>query len=167
MKTLMTQRRTHCGGFTLVELLFASSISLIIVAATLTSFIYVAKAWRSIDQRMQADRDMNSALNQMIYGVETRRGLRAAREMTLDSSGQNWTLTYVTGRSPQLTNSFTYSATGKTLVFNPGNRLVAKELSAAQIALQDNVVNVTLRVDRVSGNMRIQRAVGTQVVGRN
>ena len=154
------------SGFTLTELLVASSISMIVAAAALSSYIYVFKTWRNMDGKITADQDLNIAVSRMIYGVGDRLGLRAASSVQLSTSG-GWQVSYVTGVSTRQTNSFTYSSANQTLVFNPGSRTIARGITSASAAYLTNSLSVTLRIDRTEGMLPVRREVGTRIYWRN
>jgi prepilin-type N-terminal cleavage/methylation domain-containing protein len=169
MKITQQIRRRGCRGFTLTEVLLASSISLMVVAMTTGIFISVFKSWRGIDQRMQADRDVNRAMSRMVYGVGDRRGIRTAATVSIatNTPSGGWTLTYGVDMTVPQTNSIVYSPTAKTLVFNPGSQVLANDLSFASINVQLHSLVVTWRVDRVSGTFRVQREISSQIAWRN
>ena len=70
MKRTSQVRGPGRGGFTIVEVLVASAVSLTVAAVTLTAFIYILQSWHGVELRMQADRDMNIAMSRMVYGME-------------------------------------------------------------------------------------------------
>jgi len=154
------------GGFTLTELLVASSISMIVATVALSSYIYVFKTWRNMDGKVTADQDLNIAVSRMIYGVGDRLGLRAASSVQLSTSG-GWQVSYVTGVSTRQTNSFTYSSANQTLVFNPGSRVIARGITSSSAAYLTNSLSVTLRIDRTEGRLPVRREVGTKIFWRN
>ena len=166
-RTTQVCRLGSCSGFTFMEVLIASSISVLVATAALTSYILVFKIWRGIDQRMQADRDVNIAMSRMVYGMDGRLGIRAAAGMTITSNGAGWTVSYQTGGSPPQSNSFTYSPTAKNLVFNPGSKIVGKDISSALAIVGAQSLVVTLRVDRAAGILKVRREIGTEIGFRN
>ncbi len=156
-----------CGGYTLTELVVASSVTITVVAATLSIYVGIFQSWSGVELRMQADRDVNMAMSRMLYGVDSRRGIRAATELTLTSNTSGWTAKYVTAGEPPQTNSFTYSETANTLVFNPGSKIVGTDITYAKAYLQAHSLVVTMRVDRVSGRLGVRREIGTEIAWRN
>lgn len=156
-----------CGGFTLAEVLIASSVSMMVMAVAMGVYIGVFKAWRGIEQRMQADRDVNIAMSRIVYGMGDRRGIRAARGVALTSNNVDWTISYGTGVTTPHSNSITYSAAAKTLVFNPGEQILGRDISSARVYLQPHSLVVTLRVDRVEGTLQVKREIGTEIFWRN
>lgn len=168
------KRNTHTfcrarNGFTLVELLISSSISVVVLGVALTIFVNYLKSWHSIELRMDADRDVNLAMSHMVYGMGNNFGVRAAAAstVTLTSSGSGWTLAYQTGGTTPQTNSFTYSVASSNLVFNPGAQIAGKNLSYALALVGTQAVVVTLRVDRVDGTLNVRRELGTTISWRN
>ena len=153
-------------GFTLTELMVASAISLIVASAALTSYVYVFKTWRNMDGKITADQNLNIALSRMVYGLGDRLGLRAASSVQVVSDG-GWQISYVTGLSTRQTNSFTYSSANQTLVFNPGARVIARDITSASAAYLTNSLSVTLRIDRTEGLLPVRREVGTKIYWRN
>ncbi len=156
------------GGFTLVELLIASGISVLILAVTISVFINCMRSWHGIQLRMDADQDVNTAMSHMVYGMGQRLGLRTASSVTLTGTSSAWTLSYITGGDAPETNSFSYSSTDGNLVFNPGSQLAGRDLSFAQVTLSGTQsLVVTLRVDRVDGMLKARREIGTEISWRN
>jgi hypothetical protein len=119
------------GGFTLVEFLLASAIAVLVVGGTLSIYIFSMRFWHAISLRMEADRRVNMAMSRMVYGIDDRRGLRAASSYSLTSGGDGWTLSYATGETVAQSNSITYSASASNLVLNPGGRMVGENISLA------------------------------------
>ena len=169
MKITKQIRQRGCRGYTLTEVLLASSISLTVVAITMGIYIGIFKSWRGIEQRMQADRDVNIAMSRMVYGMGDRSGLRTASNVTIvtNTPSGGWTLTYGTGSEVPQTNSIVYSSTAKTLVFNPGSQLLGRDISAAILNVQAHSLIVTLRVNRVEGTLQVQREIGSRIFWRN
>jgi prepilin-type N-terminal cleavage/methylation domain-containing protein len=167
MKRNKQSRRTRCGGFTLTEVLVASSVSLTVLVATLGVYINVFKSWRGIELRSQADRDVNIAMSRLVYGVGERRGLRCANDVTMTTNSSGWTITYPAGVSSPQTNSIVYSSTAKTLVLNPGSQVLGRNILYAKVIPQTRSLVVTLRVDRVDGMLQARREIGTEIFWRN
>jgi prepilin-type N-terminal cleavage/methylation domain-containing protein len=167
MKSKNQVRRRGCGGFTLTEVLIASAVSLTVLAVTVGVYVNIIKSWHGIDLRMQADRDVNIALSRLAYGMDDRRGIRAAHDVTFTSNSVGWTVSYTTGVTTPQSNSITYSATAKTLVFNPGAKTLGKNISSAVVDEQPHSLVVTLRVDLRDGTLQVQRTIGTEIFWRN
>jgi len=156
-------------GFTLTEVLFAASISMTIVALTMGIYIGVFKSWLGLEQRMDADREVNIALSRMVYGMGDRRGIRSASTVNVvtNTPSGGWTLTYGVALEVPQTNTIIYSPASKTLRFNPGSLMLGTNISLATLNLQGSSMIVTLRVDRVKGTLSTRREVGTRISWRN
>jgi Tfp pilus assembly protein FimT len=165
----MKHARKKSGGFTLTEVLIASAISLTVLGVTLAVYGDLMRSWRGVELRMDADREVNIAMSRMVYGMDGRFGLRAARSssVTVTETGGGWTVAYSTGGTAPQNSSFTWSAASRELVFNPGGRVAGQNISYATAALQGASLVVTLRVDRVRGPLAVRREVETEVFFRN
>ena len=159
--------RSDRSGFTISELLIASSVSLIVLGVAMGVFINVMRSWHGVELRMQADRDVNMAMSRIVYGMGNRFGLRSASTATNIASGSGWTVSYLTGGTAPQNNSFTYSTVSGNLVFNPGSQIAGQNLSYAWAQVQGRALVVTLRVDRVDGTLRVRRELGTKISFRN
>lgn len=156
-------------GFTLTELTLASSISVVLMVGTVSMYIYVFKAWDNIDKRMQADQDLNSAITLMTYGTGGHHGIRSAKNVTLDTEDDGWTMSYITGGMTAQSNSITYSASDKILIFNPGEKVLGRNISDAQVSLRAHSAVITLQAEKTSkkGYLQVQRKIGTEIYWRN
>lgn len=157
------------GGFTIPEVVVAASISIVIVAGTLGSYITVLQTWRYISMRMLADREVNLAMTRLVYGSEGRRGMRSARGVTLDGNKNgNWTVSYSIGTAvPPEENSITYSKSDRTLTFNPGNIILLRNISLAEAEVSERLLTVKLQVERSRGGRTVRREIETRVTWRN
>ena len=169
MKSNRQVRRRRKRGFTLVEVLVSSALSVLILGVTLQIYIYLLRTWHEVELRMQADSDVNIAMGRMVYGMGERRGLRCAAEPpTITSDGDGgWTLVYRTGGTAAQTNSFTFSRAEGNLTFNPGSLVAGRDLSYAWASVKDQSLIVTLRVDRADGRLQMQHELGTAISFRN
>ncbi len=169
MKSKKPIRSRGRRGYTLTEVLLASSVSVTIVALTVGLYLGIFKSWRGMDQRMQADREVNIALSRMVYGMGDRRGIRSASTVNLvtNTPSGGWTLTYAVPLDVPQTNSIVYSKTANSLVFSPGSLLLGTNISLAAVSLQANSLIVTLRVDRVQGPLKARREVASRIAWRN
>ena len=156
-------------GFTLVEVMIATSISLMVVAGMVGLFISMLTSWKEMTLRLDADSDVNIAMSRMVYGMGGRLGLRSASSgsVQITSGAGGWTVRYLTGGAAPQTNSFVYSASADTLVLNPGAVLAGRNISYAWIATQGSYLVVTLRVDKVEGSLDARREIGTTIACRN
>lgn len=165
------RRMRRRSGFTLTELLIASTLMALVVGGAFAIYLSVQHFWRAVDFRMATDRQINIGMNRLIYGMGTRRGLRSALSgsaMTYTPSASGWTLRYLAGSGVNSqTNFFIYSTTTSNLTFNPGAQLVCENVSLARVLITDPTLTITLRVDRVRGELHARRELGTAITLRN
>lgn len=154
-------------AFTLTEMAVSTALTVAVFTVTLPVFVGIHRSWYGIELRMQADRDVNLAMNRLVHGTGGRLGLRSAAGVTVTSSSAGWTLTYGTGGTTPQTNTITYGKTNKTLVFTPGSRLLGDGITLATAIAKTQSVVLTLRVERVDGPLRAVREIGTEVAFRN
>jgi type II secretory pathway pseudopilin PulG len=160
--------RGGIGGFTLVEVLIASGISVVVLTVALSVFISCLRSWKGIQMRMDADQEVNAAMSHLLYGANQRLGLRSAATVTLSGNASAWSLAYATGGVTPQNNCFTYSASTSNLVFTPGPVVVGQDLSAAQISLiGTRSLAVTLTVSRAESALAVKRTIGTTITWRN
>jgi type II secretory pathway pseudopilin PulG len=159
--------RKRRNAFTMVELAVTTAMTVVVFVVALPVFISIYRSWHGVELRMEADRDVNMAMNRLVYGSDGRLGLRTASGVTVASSGSGWTMTYSTGGTTPQTNSIVFNKTNKTLILNPGSRLLGSDVSLATVLPQTRSLIVTLRVDRVDGPLRAARQIGTEVSFRN
>ena len=167
MKRTPKVRSPGSRGFTVMELLVASAVSLTVLTVTLMVFVNLLRSWKGIEQRMKADSDVNIAMSRMVYGMNDRLGLRSAAIVTLTTNSANWTLSYTTGGSTPQSNSFAYSVSSSNLVFNPGSLVAGRNISYAKVIAGTQSLVVTLRVDRADGVLKVRREIGTEISFRN
>lgn len=165
--------KDSCGevsGFTLAEVLIASSISLLVLLGVVTLLVSTLSSWHGVNLRMDADTEANLALSRLVYGVGGRLGLRSARAQDVlltNADDGSWTLDYITGSAVPQTNSFSYLADDERLVFNPGERTAGRDITAAWADVSGSSLCVTLRVEKVQGRETVRREIGTKITFRN
>ncbi len=167
----MTQHSKHPrdDGFTLVEVMIASAISMLVFLGMITFFISTYSYWNGVNLRMDADSDVNIAMSRLIYGMGDRLGLRAAavESVAISQGVGGWTVNYDTGGITPQANSFTYSVAGRSLRFNPGNQIAGRDIAGAQLTLNSGVLTIRLRVDKTQGNLNASREIVTKINFRN
>lgn len=165
------QRLRSSGGFTLTELMFAATISVVVLASASGAYIYILRSWHGIQQRIDADTDLNMAISRMVYGMNQQRGIRAAQGVSLARSGDDWTLWYKPGVTASISNSITYSQSDQTLVFNPGDLTLGRGIAAAEITVDPAVyprwIEVKLEADRRRAGQHVKRDIATKIHWRN
>ena len=164
--------RLRCGGFTLPEVLVASAISVLVVAGMIGFFVSTLSYWHQVNLRTDADREVNIAMSRMVYGMGDRFGLRAASASSngvqiVAVNGGGWTVNYDTGGASPQTNSFTFSPTARTLVFNPGSQVAGRDIAWSQVWRTNSTLVISSRVEKVEGRLSASREIGTTVYLRN
>ena len=138
-----------------------------VLAGASSLYIYVLRSWHGIENRIEIDSDLNIAVSRMIYGAGEQRGIRAARSADLSTEEDGWTLSYVTGTlSPQV-NTISYSSTDQTLILNPGNHSMGRNISSAQIAVHTDHIEVDLEAEKGDGALKAKREISTEIYMRN
>lgn len=84
------------AGFTLVEVMVATSCMLVAVAGALALFGTYSRSWVITNLQRDTAGAASMALERMVYGVDSEGGLREAQGETVnvDSSGAGWVLSY-------------------------------------------------------------------------
>lgn len=154
-------------GFTLAEVIFASAISVIALTGASSLYIYVLRSWHGIENRIEIDSDLNIAVSRMIYGVKDQQGIRAARGVSLNPEDNGWTLWYVTGTVSTQSNSISYSKSDKTMILNPGNYNMGRNISDAEITVLPNHIELKLEAEKGTGALKAKRNIATQIYWRN
>ncbi|MFA7173614.1 MAG: prepilin-type N-terminal cleavage/methylation domain-containing protein [Kiritimatiellia bacterium] len=165
------RRIRGCRGFTLTELMFAATISVVVLTAGSGAYIYILRSWHGIQQRIDADTDLNMAISRMVYGMNQQRGIRSAQGVSLDSSGDGWTLWYKVGAPLSPSNSITFSPSAQTLVLDPGNLTLGRGIAGAEITVDPAAyprwLKVKLEADRSKAGFHVKRDIATTIVWRN
>lgn len=173
MKTSLNlwRRLRRRDGFTLTELMFAATISVVVLAAGTGAYIYILRSWHGIQQRIDADTDLNMAISRMVYGMGQQRGLRTAQGVSLRSSDDGWTLWYKVGSAAASSNSIAYSTSDQTLILNPGALTLGRGIAGAEITVDPSVyprwLEVKLEADRHKAGMHVKRDITTTIYWRN
>ena len=140
----MDAMKRRKAGFTLVEVMVASTIALVILTAALGVLWMSLTQWYRMDLFMRAADDNTQVLQRMVYGSDGKGGLREADGATIVSDTNGWTLTYVDADSR--TNAYRYNRGPRTIVYVQRSLVLCSNVvlaSATTNALNDGV---TLRV---------------------
>lgn len=173
LKSTIWQRVRSRRGFTLTELMLAASISVVVLTASSGVYIYILRSWHGIQQRIDADTDLNMAISRMVYGMNQQKGLRTAQGVSLKTRNDGWTLWYKAGVGTSASNSITYSQSAQTLVFNPGDLILGRGISQAEIKLPSpaevnpRCLELTLEADRSKAGLHVAREITTTIYWRN
>ncbi len=152
-------------AFTLAEVLVAVTLLGMVLTITLTVYIWQQRAWQTTALQIEAAHAANIALNRVVYGIGAQRGLRAASDIALTSSGADWDMEYTT---PTESSRVEYRAGVQQLIFQPGNRVIGRGITAASVSGQGDrswVLEVTAQRER--GRSRALFTAATEVRQRN
>ena len=161
----------NCSGFTIIEVLIASFLSIVVLASAWSLFISYQQIWREASVRVEANRIAALGLNRIVYGVGASPcGLRGASDAILTSSGTNgWALTY-SDRSNNPAGTFRYRADAETLTYTPPvgtEQVLAQPVSRSLASIQSNALTVSVEVDLTQGRFSATRELSTTVRWRN
>jgi prepilin-type N-terminal cleavage/methylation domain-containing protein len=178
MKTFSRSNRGRAGrcgraGFTLTELLIAAGIAAMVVTGAVAIYVSILRVWGGIDLRMQADQEVNTVMNRLVYGFDGNLGLRAMAYGTRSNKGGGgWELSYFTGGFSPQNNKLTYTPATSNLMFTAGSTgkqtVLSKNMSDAALDLDTLSLNLRLRVELVPRRGTVaRREVETEIVWRN
>ena len=161
----------HSAGFTIIEVLIASFLSVVVLASAWSLFVSYQQIWRETSVRVEATRIAALGLNRMVYGVGAAPcGLRGAGDAVLTSGGTNgWTLTY-SDRSNNPAGTFRYRGDARTLTYTPPSgteQVLAQPVSRSLASIQSNALTVSVEVDLTQGRFSSTRELSTTVRWRN
>lgn len=126
-----SRRRGARGGFTLVEVLVASSLSLVILAAVLSTFLFIGKSSMRLAHYTDMEGDARSALH--LFSQD-------ARQASAASWTNAHTLNLTVGAQ---TITYAYDATRATFTRKQG--------SAAAVVLAENIQAFSFSAYQITG----------------
>ncbi len=161
------KQRVRKAGFTVTEVLLASSIMSLLAAGCLTLYIMFQRAWRAAQVHMEADRQATLAVSRMLYGMGGRKGLRSAghNSLALQSLAGGWNLTYVSYGNQ--TNRVEFRSAPGTLELQPGALQLATNVADASVSQAVDRVFIRVRVGITEGRFTATNEVQTAVRLRN
>ena len=137
----------NCQGFTLTEIMVATAIMGIIMAGTLSFFVFTQESLKRNTVEMRSAHQTSMILERLVYGAEAFHGLRGAIATNVVSSGtaQNWTMTYSTPGGQ--TNTISYNGSQQEM-----NIIGADDVSPTLIG--ENVIGAS--VSPISGGIMFE-----------
>ena len=162
------RRQTRAGGFTLVEMLVALTLSVLVLAGAWSVFLTCLRWWSSSDLFMRVSDANNQVVERLVYGSEGQGGLREADSVTVVTGTNGWTLTYHDTRSAT-NQSYQYNRAQGTLVHSPGGKVIGSNLTFASATTNVTLTGVSLRVDlsQTERNSCYSNSLSTFVQFRN
>jgi type II secretory pathway pseudopilin PulG len=148
--------RLRRGGFTLVEILIALSLSVSVIVALLSVYVSSARSWHRTVLAIDTTREATHCLGQMVYGVGTGMGLRASYSVTNLGTATDWLL-----RSSNFNGVAWYD-------YNPGMTVVVYSNAAGSQVIGTNIVASTVTSSAIGVKIALTvRKVDGQFSGTN
>lgn len=162
-------------GFTLVEVMMASAISMLVMTMTIGFFISTSRYWREIIASTDASNEADMALSCLVYGRYGQHGLRnaVADSFNMEQGGNGWwSISYTTASQPDQTNTLSYLKDEETLNFQPLDQNVGKGIKkciVTRVPSAGNPMGLRIRatIDSKYGGVNAQRESETTVYFRN
>jgi prepilin-type N-terminal cleavage/methylation domain-containing protein len=152
-------------GFTLLELMIATSLCGLVVAGTLSVYIMCNKIWRATALNMQTVRESSLALSRMVYGMDTNAGLRAA-SMIINTNFSNGSWRLAVSNSSAGVQYIYYNSPAQIL--SNANAILCNDVASASVpAITNGMIRIQLTVAKQDGMFRSSNTVSTMVKMRN
>lgn len=153
-----SRTRRARGGFTLVEVLIASSLSLVILAAVLSTFLFIGKGSMRLAHYTDMENDARGALH--VFGQDARQASAAswtnANTLSLTVNGQ--TITYAYDASAATFTRKQGSAAASVLVANIKTfSFRAYQITGAELSLSGSLSAVNTAVKMVQVSLDLER----------
>ncbi|MFT5121505.1 MAG: prepilin-type N-terminal cleavage/methylation domain-containing protein [Kiritimatiellia bacterium] len=149
-------------GFSLLELLIASTLALIVGSILVSSLFMNMSAQRITQGYNQNTRSANDALQRIVYGFGGNRGLREAAEVTVVNSSPGWRITFEDG-------SYITYLPGVGRIENQAGIVYVKNVRDSYVRQNLNTVGITIGITVESKNLKrsLLQTVETSIVYRN
>ena len=146
---MSAEGHSRCGGFTLIETVLASGLTVLVLTSALGLFLAYQVAHHDLGAQVDATRTASMALSRMVYGTGGANiGLREAGNLTLSVSAGGWELEMEDDGGDDA-GTFGYSASSSNLYFTPpGGEATpfAGSVAASTATLSTNRLNLGVRV---------------------
>lgn len=159
--------RGGASGFTLAEVLIAAGLFVFVVTAIVTLSLGYEGAGRRTALQMLADHRATIAINRMVYGMGTVRGLRTARSSTvnLQSGSGGWQLSFVDTIGQ--TNRIEFDGARQRLLMHPGSLLIGTNITAATVVVSSTGAALRVRARVAEGRFISESDLESSVRWRN
>ncbi len=162
--------RNRVAGFTLAETMIASSITTLVLAATLGLFFFIQSTWHGNAVREAADQTVSMALNRMVYGAGgVHRGLRSSGAVTRADTGSGWRL--LLSNESGASGFFEYRADDGTIMYHPTGAgtvvPVADSITLADAVIGPDSLVLSIQASINRGRFSATRQLDTVVRWRN
>lgn len=160
-------RRGHSSGFTLAEVLIAAGLFVLVVTAIMTLSLGYEGTGRQTALLMLADHRATVAMNRMVYGIGSVRGLRTARSssVNLQSGATGWQLSFVDTIGQ--TNRIEFDSVRQRLLMHPGGLLIGTNITAATVAVSPTGALLRVRARVAEGRFAGESSLESNVRWRN
>ena len=162
--------QVHCGGFTLIETVLATALTVLVMASGMGLFLAYQAAHHDLGAQVEATRVASLALSRMVYGTGGGNiGLREAADLDLSASAGGWELGMEDDDGGNA-GTFGYAAGASNLYFTPAGgdaTPFAESIAAAAATLQSNRLNLSVRVDVRRGRFAGSQQLETTIRWRN
>lgn len=154
-------------GFTLAEVLIAASLVVFVVTAIMALSLGYEGTGRRTALQMLADHRATVALNRMVYGTGSLRGLRTARSssVNLQNDVSGWQLSFVDSLGH--TNRIEFDSLRQRMLMQPGNLLIGTNITAASATVSSSGAVLRVRARVVEGRFVGESDLATNVRWRN
>jgi prepilin-type N-terminal cleavage/methylation domain-containing protein len=170
MKTTLHNK----SGYTLTEVMVASALASVVLAMGIMVYSSSVRTWRGFELRSAADRTLNMAMSQIVYGVDGHRGLRAADsnmgKFSVTSNNNGWTIDYEyeSGDIPVAQKcSFAWKKTTREIIFTPGDKVIATDVSDSKVTRDGLSIKVEATITKNKNKIKAVRSATTLVFLRN
>ncbi len=160
------------GGFTVTEILIATSIMTLVIAGSLSVFLAANRSWYDGDIQMRCAREADMVLQKMTYGAVGTNGLRSAvyTNVSVLITNSLWTVTYKTPDGGQY--RFAYDPANRIiqyydLVLSNAAVTIGANITTSSISIVTNGLNIMVQVALNEGRFRATNVMTTYVRYRN
>ena len=149
-------------GFTLVELIIATTVLMMVVAGSLTLFIAFRNSWTITTLARNTSSEASIALTRIVYGVGTNSGLRAAESDTVSVTypASGWRIDYNTNRF------LAYNPTAERILDEQGN-VLCTNIVTSQATYLTNGCEISISVADSGGGRGSTNVMSSYVQFRN
>jgi len=159
-------------GFTLTEVMMATSIFGMVVAGAVAVFFAANRSWFSGDIQMRCAREADMILQRMTYGGTGVDGLRSAifTNVSVAVTGAQWAVAYNTPDARRY--CFAYDPVDHTvkyydLVLSNGASTIGQNVETSSVVTVTNGLNIMVQVALVEGRFAATNTMTTYVRYRN
>ena len=160
------------GGFTVTEILVATSLMAMVLAGSYSVFFVANRSWFAGDVQMRCAREADMVLQKMTYGAVGSNGLRSAifTNVSVAITGAQWSVTYLTpdgGRYKFANDPSTHVIQYYDLVLSNGAVTIGANVATSTVAVVTNGLNIMVQVAINDGRFGATNAMTTYIRYRN